>query len=199
MLNIGILLFEDVEELDAVGPFEVLAWAAAEREGFASVFTVAEGTGPVRCAKGLRIVPDHALGFAPRLDVLIVPGGVGSRAQARNPLILDYVREQAAGCKWVASVCTGARVLLAAGPAVGKRITTHWGAVDELRAEGLAAEVLDDVRFVRDGNVITSAGVSAGIDMALWLVGELAGDPAFARAVQKGIEYFPAPPYTACV
>ncbi|MBA3666645.1 MAG: DJ-1/PfpI family protein [Sphingomonas sp.] len=197
-MNIGIFLFDDVEELDAVGPYEVLTWAAGEREGFADVFTMAVTTDPVRCAKGMRIVPDYSLETAPPLDVLIVPGGVGTRELAQNAAVLDYVREQAARCRWVTSVCTGVRVLLAAGPAVGKRVTTHWGAIAEIRSSGLALEVLDDVRFVRDGNVVTAAGVSAGIDMALWLVGEL-GDPGFARAVQKGIEYFPAPPYSASV
>ncbi len=197
-MNIGILLFDDIEELDVVGPFEVLAWAASERESFANVFTVAEHPGPVRCAKGMQIVPDHIFTSAPALDILIVPGGVGTRVQAQNPAMLAYVREQAPRCTWVMSVCTGVRVLLAAGPAQGKRVTTHWGAIAEIRAGGQALEVLDDVRFVRDGNVVSSAGVSAGIDMALWLVGELA-EPSFARAVQKGIEYFPAPPYTAAV
>jgi len=96
----------------------------------------------------------------------------------------------------VTSVCTGAMLLTAAGPARGKRVTTYWAFVETLRQRGEAAAVLDDVRFVRDGNVVTSAGVSAGIDMALWLVGQLY-DPAFARRVQKGMEYFPAPPYTA--
>ena len=197
MRQIGIVLFEDAEELDAVGPYEVLTWAARAREDFASVFIVAASREPVRCHKGMRIVPDHDFASAPPLDVILVPGGVGTRAAAADPALLGYVQHQAARCEWVTSVCTGARVLLAAGPAVGKRITTYWDAVDELRRDGRAAAVLDDVRFVRDGNLLTSAGVSAGIDMALWLVGELAGDPAFARSVQKGIEYFPAPPYTA--
>lgn len=199
MRNIGIVLFEGAEELDVVGPYEVFAWAAGMRAGFASVFTVAEARDPVRCHKGMRIVPDHDFAAAPALDVLLVPGGVGASAAAASPAVLGYVRGQAARCEWVTSVCTGAAVLLAAGPAVGKRITTYWGAVERLRALGRASAVLDDVRFVRDGNLVTSAGVSAGIDMALWLVGEMAGDPAFARAVQRGIEYFPAPPYTAAV
>jgi transcriptional regulator GlxA family with amidase domain len=199
MRQIGIVLFEGAEELDVVGPYEVFAWAAAARAGFASVFTVAHDRDPVRCRKGMRIIPDHCLSDAPPLDVLVVPGGAGTRAAAANQPLLAYIRDQAARCAWVTSVCTGARILLAAGPAVGRRITTYWDTVEELRREGRAAAVLDDVRFVRDGNLVTSAGVSAGIDMALWLVGEMAGDPSFARAVQKGIEYFPAPPYTAAV
>ena len=113
-----------------------------------------------------------------------------------NEPLLSWIAAQAEGCRWVTSVCTGARLLLAAGPARGKRITTYYGAVDELRAGGLAAEVLEGVRFVRDGKLVTSAGVSAGIDMSLWLLGQLFS-PALAREVQQGIEYFPAPPYTA--
>jgi transcriptional regulator GlxA family with amidase domain len=196
MKTIGIVLFQDMEELDAIGPYEVFAYAAGMREDLFRVCTIAERDGPVRCAKGLTIVPSHSFATAPDLDVILVPGGRGSKAEAANPVLTAWVAQQAARCEWVASVCTGARILLAAGPAVGKRITTHWRAVAELREEGKAAAVLDDVRFVRDGNLVTSAGVSAGIDMALWLVGQIA-DPAFARAVQKGIEYFPAPPYTA--
>lgn len=199
MKNVGIVLFEDAEELDVVGPYEVFAWAGSIRTDFASTFTVAERHDPVRCHKGMRITPDHDFASAPSLDVLVVPGGVGTRAASANAALLAYIHKQAARCEWVTSVCTGARVLLAAGPAVGKRITTYWSVVEELRRDGRAAAVLDDVRFVRDGNLVTSAGVSAGIDMSLWLVGEMAGDPAFAREVQKGIEYFPAPPYTAAV
>jgi transcriptional regulator GlxA family with amidase domain len=196
MKTIGIVLFEDMEELDAVGPYEVFAYAAGMREDLFTVCTVAERDGPIRCAKGLSIVPSHSFATAPALDVILVPGGRGSKIEAENPVLIDYVARQAAGCEWVTSVCTGARILLAAELAVGKRITTHWRAVPELRELGRAAAVLDDVRFVRDGRIVTSAGVSAGIDMALWLVGQMTA-PDFARAVQKGIEYFPAPPYTA--
>lgn len=196
MRTIGIVLFEDAEELDVVGPYEVFAYAAALREGLFTVCTIAERDGPVRCAKGLRLVPSHSFATAPDLDIIVVPGGRGTKVEIDNPAMIAWIARQAARCEWVASVCTGTRLLLAAGPAVGKRVTTHWRAVPELREQGRAAAVLDDVRFVRDGNLVTSAGVSAGIDMALWLVGQMT-EPAFAREVQKGIEYFPAPPYTA--
>ena len=197
MRNIGIVLFDGTEELDAVGPYEVLAWASREREDFGDVFTVAEHDRPVRCVKGMRFLPDHTFETAPPLDVILVPGGVGTKEQMKNPALLKYVREQAARCEWVTSVCTGMRVMIAAGPAVGKRVTTHWASIEEIRKDGRAAEVLDGVRFVRDGNFVSSAGVSAGIDMALWLVGDIARDPAFARSVQRGIQYDPAPPYTS--
>ena len=94
------------------------------------------------------------------------------------------------------SVCTGSLLLTAAGPARGKRVTTHWSFIETLRSRGEAAEVVEQVRFVRDGNIVSAAGVSAGIDMALWLIGQLES-PAFARQIQHYIEYYPAPPYTA--
>jgi transcriptional regulator GlxA family with amidase domain len=196
MKTIGIVLFDDAEELDVVGPYEVFGYAAGMRDDLFRVCTIAERDGTVRCAKGLAIVPSHSFATAPDLDIIVVPGGRGTLAQLENPAMLAWIARQASRCDWVASVCTGTRLLLAAGPAVGKRVTTHWRAVPELREQGRAAAVLDDVRFVRDGNLVTSAGVSAGIDMALWLVGQIT-EPDFARAVQKGIEYFPAPPYTA--
>jgi transcriptional regulator GlxA family with amidase domain len=198
MIKIGILLFEGVEELDVVGPYEVFAWAGVKREDFATVFTVAQTTDVVRCNKGMRVIPDYSFDSAPPLDVLLVPGGSGVMKQTSNEEVLAYVREQASRCSWVTSVCTGAWLLVAAGPAAGKRVTTYWGLASELRKVPGAGEVFDDVRYMRDGNLVTSAGVSAGIDMALWLVGQWA-DPAYARLVQKGIEYYPAPPYTAQV
>ena len=195
-VTLGILLFDAVEELDAVGPWEVLRYAELNTEAPLRVMTIAEAAGEISCAKGLRLQAERGIAEAPQLDVLLVPGGRGSRRQMENERLLSWIAAQAEGCRWVTSVCTGARLLLAAGPARGKRITTYYGAVDELRAGGLAAEVLEGVRFVCDGKLVTSAGVSAGIDMSLWLLGQLFS-PALARQVQQGIEYFPAPPYTA--
>lgn len=194
--NVGIVLFDDVEELDATGPWEVLKSAAQGRPEELAVVTIAERPEIVRCAKGLRVQPDHGFSDAPNLDVILVPGGQGTRREIDNPAMVDWIAGVAPGCRWVTSVCTGVFLLLKAGPARGKRVITHWGSIERLRdAEGVG-EVLDDVRFVRDGNLVSSAGVSAGIDMALWLVGEMF-DPAFARRVQKQIEYYPAAPYTA--
>jgi transcriptional regulator GlxA family with amidase domain len=115
-----------------------------------------------------------------------------------NKVLLDWIAEIALGAKWVTSVCTGALLLTAAGPAKGKRVTTHWGFIESLRARGEAADVLSHVRYVRDGNVVTAAGVSAGIDMALWLTGAWHGAET-ARAVQRAMEYDPAPPYQGLV
>ncbi len=194
-MKIGFLMFEDLEELDMVGPWEVFTMAGKIRPetGIACV-TIAPYGGTVRCAKGLRVVADHSFEDAPPLDILVVPGGQGTRREVANTELLAWIAETARGCTWVTSVCTGSMLLAAAGPARGKRIATHWGAVDLVRRRGEAGEVMDDVRYVRDGNVVTSAGVSAGIDMALWLVGEI-WEPAFARKVQRQMQYDPAPPY----
>ena len=195
MIRFGIMIFDDVEELDTVGPYEVFGVARSMRpEMFDVVLLAADKDKPVKCVNGLRILPDFAFSEAPHIDVLIIPGGVGTRKVAKDQGALDWVRAVSAKARVTASVCTGARVTLASGLAHGRRITTHWGAIEEIRSDGRAAEVLDNVRFVRDGSIVHSAGVSAGIDMALWLVGQLA-DPTLARDVQKMIEYQPAPPY----
>ena len=142
------------------------------------------------------MVPDTTLENSGPLDVLVVPGGQGARLrESENPRTLGYVREVAARCQWVTSVCTGAMVLHAAGLLTGKRATTHWAYCDQLEARG-DVTVLRNVRYVRDGNVVTSAGVSAGIDMSLWLVGQVLGRDT-ARNVQRTMEYDPAPPYAA--
>jgi len=194
-LTTGILLFEGFEELDAVGPWEVFSMARMGGHEADRVVTIAEHPGPVRAAKGMRLVPDHGFADAPPLDVVVVPGGQGTRREAENPALLEWLRKAAAGCTWVTSVCTGSLLLHAAGLARGRRVTTHWGYVAQLRERG-DVEVLERVRYVRDGNLVTSAGVSAGIDMALWLVGQIHGT-AHARLTQKLMEYEPAPPYAA--
>ena len=192
--TIGIVLFPVVEELDFAGPFEVFA-SLANNGGGGRVVLIAESTEPVVCANGMRVLPDCSFADAPALDVLLVPGGLGTRNEVNNPVLIDYLRKAGAAASWVTSVCTGTLLLHEAGFAKGRRVTTFWGFVEELRARG-DVEVLDGPRFVRDGNLVTSAGVSAGIDMALWLVGQL-HSPDVARQVQRGIQYEPAPPYTA--
>jgi len=191
----GILLFDDAEELDFVGPWEVLT-SAAMLEPEDKVVTIAERS-PVRCAKGLRVLADFGFADAPPLDVVLVPGGQGTRREVSNPALIGWLREVGARCRYVTSVCTGTLLLHEAGFAKGRRVTTHWGFVETLRKRG-DVTVLDDVRYVRDGNLVTAAGVSAGIDMALWLVGQLR-TPELARKVQRYIQYDPAPPYAADV
>lgn len=201
VLRIGILIFDDVEELDFVGPWEVFTVANEVAEGTRverpfEPMLVAESDAPVRCRKGMRVLPDVTTAQAGKLDVLLIPGGQGTRREVNNEKLLAWIAKTAADATWITSVCTGALLLTAAGPAKGKRVTTHWGFIEALRARGEAAKVLEKVRYVRDGNVVTAAGVSAGIDMALWLTGQIL-TPSFARKVQRVMEYDPAPPYAA--
>lgn len=199
-MNIAIVLFEDAEELDFVGPWEVFTMVAAglaisKTEGEApKVFTVSEKGGTVKAAKGMRVVSDYSFADAPKADVFLVPGGQGTRKQVENPVMLDWIRSAAKSASWITSVCTGSLLLTTAGPAAGKTVTTYWAYVETLRQRGHAKAVRGDARWVRDGNVVTAAGVSAGIDMALWLVGQI-WSPDVARATQKAMEYDPAPPY----
>jgi transcriptional regulator GlxA family with amidase domain len=198
-ISIGVLVFDGAEELDFVGPWEVFTMAneVSKHLGQGPVHDVkliAEHDRPVVCAKGLRVLPDLTTAQCTKLDVLLIPGGIGTRREATNQPLLDWIAAIARAAKWMTSVCTGALLLTAAGPGKGKRVTTHWAFVETLRGRGEAAEVLDKYRYVRDGNMVTAAGVSAGIDMALWLTGQM-HSPDFARAVQRGMEYDPAPPY----
>jgi transcriptional regulator GlxA family with amidase domain len=197
-IRIGVVVFDDAEELDFAGPWEVFTVASSIKPGAHEVMLVAESDRPVRCAKGLRVLPDVTFENCPKLDVVLIPGGQGTRREADNKPMLDWIAKVSKDCQWVTSVCTGALLLAAAGPAKGKRVTTHWAFVETLRSRKDVSEVLDNMRYVRDGNVVTAAGVSAGIDMALWLTGQL-HSPDFARSVQRIMEYDPAPPYAAAV
>ena len=194
MITIGLVLFEDFEELDFAGPWEVFGSAAELTQGL-RLTALAEAPDPVRGAKGLRILPDRTFADAPPVDVLVVPGGIGTRREVENPVMIDFLKRAAAGARLVTSVCTGSLLLHGAGLVQGLRVTTHWSFTDALEARG-DVTVVRDMRWVRDGRVVTAAGVSAGIDMSLWIVGELF-DPATARRVQRMIEYDPAPPYAA--
>jgi len=194
-ITTGILIFDDAEELDFVGPWEVFTMARMGGHEDDRVVTLAERKGPVRCAKGLRVLPDHTFEDAPPLDVVLVPGGQGTRKEVDNTVLVDWLAKTGAACQWVTSVCTGSYLLHRAGLARGRRVTTHWAFCETLREQG-DVEVLEGVRYVRDGNLVTAAGVSAGIDMALWLVGQLHG-VAHARQTQRFMEYDPAPPYAA--
>jgi transcriptional regulator GlxA family with amidase domain len=190
----GILLFPDAEELDFAGPWEVFT-GVAHIDPSVRVVTIAQTRDPVRCAKGLRVLPDHTFADAPSLDVLVVPGGQGTRREAENAELMAWLHKAGSSATWITSVCTGSLLLRRSGLAKGKRVTTHWAYAEALREQG-GGEVLEGVRYVRDGNVVTSAGVSAGIDMSLWLVGQIHGVDA-ARRLMNIIEYDPAPPYAA--
>ncbi|NUO98334.1 MAG: DJ-1/PfpI family protein [Nonomuraea sp.] len=196
MTTYGVLIFDQAEELDFVGPWEVFTTSSAVREGADSAVLIAERPDPVRCAKGMRVLPDHTLDDHPPLDVLLVPGGRGARTvEPYNPVVTGWIADRAERAEWVVSVCTGAFLLHAAGPARGRRVATHRDYEDMLEKGG-DVTVVRDARYVVDGNLLTSQGVSAGIDSALWLVGRLHGRD-HAREVRRHLQYDPAPPYLA--
>ena len=194
MTAVAIVLFEGVEELDFAGPWEVLAaWAIQFPDDGVQVYTVADTAEIVRCAKGLRVVPDHTWETAPALDVLLVPGGYGVNAKLEDQAFLARLRAEAGRGALVTSVCTGALALAAAGLLRGRPATTWWGRLDRLAELEPTVEVRPDDRFVDSGEIVTAAGVSAGIDMALHLVARLHSVER-AREVRRYIQYDPEPP-----
>lgn len=189
----GVLLFDEAEPLDFAGPIEVYSMAKMEGD---RVVNVAQSLDPVTAYGGMRVLPDCTFDDAPDLDVLVVPGGFGTRTEVDNGALVEWIKQTSESCTWVTSVCTGAFLLHAAGLLSGKTVTTHWGAIDELKERASDITIRDDVRYIRDGNVVTAAGVSAGIDMSLWVVGQLY-NVEHARVVRRFMEYDPAPPYSA--
>ena len=189
-MKIALLLYDRLTLLDLVGPYEILCRLPDTELSF-----VAVKPGQVRVDTGLTaLTADRALADLPDPDVFVVPGGgAGTFAAAQDSRILDWVRSAHASSTWTTSVCTGSLILGAAGLLQGVRATTHWAAAEILGQYG--AEFTSD-RVVREGKIITAAGVSAGIDMALTLAGELAG-PEVAQAIQLAVEYDPKPPYQA--
>ncbi len=182
-LNVGVFLFDDVEVLDFAGPFEVfsrtrLAHGLESRRSDDTapfdVFTVAEHTRPVTATGGLQVIPRYDFPGAPAIDLLVLPGGWGARALLANDNVLDWIRRIASQARLVTSVCTGALLLARAGLLYQRRATTHWGALDTLAGLDETITVERNVRVVQDGP-ITSAGISAGIDMALAVVELLHG------------------------
>jgi transcriptional regulator GlxA family with amidase domain len=193
-VRIAIVLFEGAEELDWAGPWEVLAaWAKQWPDDGVEVYTVADGLGPITCAKGLRVLPDHAWEDAPAPDVVVWPGGMGTRAQLGDERVRERVRALAATGALMTSVCTGSPVYADAGLLDGRPATTHWGSLERLATLGNDIRVDAESRFVDDGDVITAAGVSAGIDMALHLVSRLHSLER-AREVRRYVQYDPEPP-----
>jgi transcriptional regulator GlxA family with amidase domain len=192
-LRIGVFVFDACEELDVVGPYEVLAWWARNLRTDVEVLTFSADGGGVRCSKGLRVVPDTGADEIGPLHVLVYPGGRGTRPLVNDEAHLAWVRDMRATTPLMTSVCTGALVYAAAGLLAGRPATTHWGSFDELARIDPSVQADRDARFVDDGDVITSAGVSAGIDMALHLVARLDSVDA-AREVRRGIQYDPLPP-----
>jgi transcriptional regulator GlxA family with amidase domain len=192
--TVGILIFDEVEVLDFCGPFEVFASATAPGEGerderrLFRVLTIAEEDRLVRCRGGLLVQPHHTFADHPPLDVLLVPGGYGTRRERTNRVVLDWIARQHERTVLTTSVCTGAFLLAANGLLDGTRATTHWASIDWLRQHHPAIDVRADERVVDEGRIVTSAGVSAGIDMALHLVARLHGH-AVAEETARGMEY----------
>ncbi len=193
-MRIAIVLFDGAEELDWAGPWEVLAaWARMWPDDGVEVYTVADSAEPVACAKGLRVLADHTWDDAPKPDVVLWPGGMGTRPQLGDERVRARVRELAESGALMTSVCTGALVYADNGLLSGRPATTYWGALDLLAELDPTIQVDAESRFVDDGDVVTAAGVSAGIDMALHLVRRLHSEER-ARDVRRHIQYDPEPP-----
>jgi transcriptional regulator GlxA family with amidase domain len=175
-LNTAVLLFDDVEVLDFAGPFEVFSVCGRRHklEPF-RVFTVAERAGPVLARNGLSVNPAYSFRDCPGLDILVIPGGYGTRREMKNPVLLEWIVRQAPDLQYLLSVCTGALVLGSAGLLDGLAATTHFMTFDELRAVAPRTEVREKSRIVDNGRVVLSAGVSAGVDMSLHVVGRILG------------------------
>jgi transcriptional regulator GlxA family with amidase domain len=192
--RIAVALFEGAEELDWAGPWEVLAaWSHQWPDDGVEVFTLAREAEPVTCAKGLRVLPDHSWETAPSFDVLVYPGGKGTRRELKDEAVLDWLRGLRGQGTLMTSVCTGSLVYAAAGLLNGRPATTYWSQLDYLGELDPTVEVRGDDRFVDSGEVVTAAGVSAGIDMALHLVARLHSEQR-AREVRRYIQYDPEPP-----
>ncbi len=186
----AILIFPEVELLDFAGPFEVFTAvnAVVKEETPFNVYTVAASDEPIQTRCGLTVIPHYSLAACPQPDLVVVPGGRGARAVMRDAAILDWLRAVDAHTELTTSVCTGALVLAAAGLLDGLRATTHHGSYDELAAAAPNTEVVRGVRYVDNGRIITSAGVQAGMDMALHVVARLHGDE-IAHQTAHHIEY----------
>ncbi|MBC7931738.1 MAG: DJ-1/PfpI family protein [Rubrivivax sp.] len=189
MKNVAVLIFDDVEVLDFCGPFEVFSVAGrrSDLKPF-NVYTVAESAGPVIARNNLSVNPAHTFSDCPEPDILLVPGGYGTRKEMDNPVLIDWVKRCAAKSELVLSVCTGALILAKAGLLDGLAATTHHGAMQLLKEVAPRTEVLPSERIVDNGRIVLSAGISAGIDMSLYVVGRLLGE-AQAKETAAYMEY----------
>ncbi len=192
--RVAILVFPDVEVLDFCGPFEVFSVTRLDESRRRQepspfeVVLVAESTEPVTATGGLRVLPDHDLASCPPLDLLVVPGGWGTRQLVENDKVVGWIRDRAKEVELAASVCTGSFLYAQAGVLDGRRATTHWLSLDRMEQTFPAINVVRDQHVVEDGSIVTSAGIAAGIDLALGVVAKLHGD-AIARATARYMEY----------
>lgn len=183
----AFLMFHEYEELDLIGPWE-MATMWRDYAGGPECFTVSQEGGAVKCAKGLKTTADHSFSDCPDFDYLLIPGGFSVFDEMANQVLLDWVRNRSETCAHVLSVCTGSFILYAAGLLKNRKATTHWKALDRMK-EMPEVEAVEQ-RWVRDGNIWTSAGVSAGIDLTLGFIAEVDGEQA-AASVQHNAEYYP--------
>lgn len=190
--TIAIMIFDHAEEMDFVGPWETLG-AAAEKDPDWQVVLIAETLDPVTCEKGMRVFPTHTYADIPAPDVIIVPGGDGAKEQIANPATIAWIQSAAPTCTWITSVCTGTFLLVGAGLTEGRRVTTHHWFLNELR-DTTGANVIEGVRVLRDGNLVTAGGVTSGIEMSLWLVAQIWGEKH--QTYVKGYIAYDTPPRT---
>lgn len=189
--SVGILLFNEVEVLDFAGPFEVFSLASLpdSKEKLFKVSTVAQTLEPIRARNGLRVLPEYDFNHSPRFDLLIVPGGYGAEEiELYNEVLIQWIKSRKDQVSVLASVCTGAFLLAQAGFLEGRRATTHWMDLDRLQKAYTGIQVLRDVKYVDEGDMITSGGISAGIDMSFYLVQKLAGKDATSYTAKR-MEY----------
>jgi transcriptional regulator GlxA family with amidase domain len=189
MYNVGIFLFKDVELLDYAGPYEVFSVTSELNEHrLFKVFTISEDGAAVRSVNGLQALPDYSFVNHPPIDILVVPGGIGTRAAYKNDTVLDWIKGVSANAQIVMSVCSGARILGAVGLLDGQEAVTHHSVAGHLRETAQGAIVVDDKRYTDNGKVMTSGGISAGIDLALHIVTKLYGQEIANKTI-KYMEY----------
>ncbi|GAB6460545.1 DJ-1/PfpI family protein [Bacillus cereus] len=187
--SIGIFLFDDVEVLDFAGPFEVFSVTEVDEEKPFTVYTVSQNGEMITARNGLKVQPDYSIEDLPPVDILIIPGGKGAREnEVKNDIIINWVRQQMKEVKLMTSVCTGALLLAKAGLLDGLKATTHWASIQTFKKDFPNVEVMENVKFVDEGHIITSAGISAGINMSFHIVKNLLGVEV-AEDTAKSMEY----------
>ncbi|EEK61823.1 ThiJ/PfpI domain protein [Bacillus cereus F65185] len=187
--SVGIFLFNEVEVLDFAGPFEVFSVTEVNEEKTFTVYTVSENGEMITARNGLKVQPDYSIENLPPVDILIIPGGLGARKyEIKNEIVIKWIRQQMKEVKLMTSVCTGALLLAKAGLLEGLKATTHWASIEKFKNEFQNVEVIENVKFVDEGHIITSAGISAGINMAFHIVKNLLGVHV-AEDTAKRMEY----------
>ncbi|PFE97964.1 AraC family transcriptional regulator [Bacillus thuringiensis] len=187
--SVGIFLFNEVEVLDFAGPFEVFSVTEVNEEKTFTVYTVSENGEMITARNGLKVQPDYSIENLPPVDILIIPGGLGAREyEIKNEIVIKWIHQQMKEVKLMTSVCTGALLLAKAGLLEGLKATTHWASIEKFKNEFQNVEVIENVKFVDEGHIITSAGISAGINMAFHIVKNLLGVHV-AEDTAKRMEY----------